>query len=387
MPRPKAAPEGKASDSVPPEAAILLRRCLSFSEQLPEIMDLRMRLLSGRAVWKYLFAAASETRLAPALFDRLRDRGLLPPVPKSAKGTLKAPAEILEKAYRINLDVRVRQADALVSIVRDLNDLGMEPILLKGARALWNDDVPWRTMRDLDLLLPGENADRAHQALLKDGFGPLPDMDERPRRHHLAPLFKDGFPGWVEIHRRGGNPYAEQFLSTRELAADARLVERDGARALVLPQAVQIWNGLVHYHFGHSGFARGLVDAKGLFEFASALSSLDEAGQTELKRLSHRDPAGLAAFDIWVAAAADCLGLEITLPWAVTYDAMAVWRTMDRRSRSTEPAQVRYPGYGEAARLGWNGARIRRLDPPWPLGPLSARVAAIRRLMPKIRRT
>lgn len=357
-----------------------LARCLAIAPTTEATGQLRFELLRPGA-WEPLFAAARAVRLTAPLASRLAERGLVPPRPRAVADGAMAPADVLAAFAEQHAARRAAQRRALVDLVGMLNGAGFEPILLKGARALWLDREPQRGMRDFDLLIPGAAAIEANAYLKTQGFAPLPEARERPNRHHLDLLFRDDLPGWIEIHRRGGNPYAEAFLPTREIVAAARPALRDGARAAVLPDAEHAWHGLVHHQFGHSAFARGTVDLKGLHEFCVGYHGLTGEQRRALRALARRDGAGLAALDLWLAIGHDLLALP--LDGGAAADALAVWARMRARLNA---APAGYPGYADTIRLGWASDRLRETGARGWGGRFVARARVVLRLTPKIRR-
>ncbi len=284
-----------------------------------------------------------------------------------------------------HFSVRTKQQASLINIINLLNGLAIHPILIKGARCLWAETDSWRTMSDLDILVPGARALDANRALMAEGYLPQPDAAHRPNRHHLDLLFRDDLPGWVEIHRRGGNPYAEQFLRTGEITERSVSVSQPGASARILPPAVHIWHGLVHHHFGHSGFARSTVDYKGLFEFTMGLSSLSVEEIEQIVALASRDAAALAAFDLWAAAAVELFGMPLPQGIALPKDAVAAWQKIRQRSYG-QAAAPKHQGYLEFISLSWDRQRAARVLPKPVLGTVATRCRVIGRLLPKMRR-
>jgi hypothetical protein len=363
----------------------LLARCLSLEPSIDDTMRLRTRLLSDITAWERLFEIALSLRMMPALAVRLRQRGLIPPQPRENGANRLTPAALLDGYWTQHLGMRASQAAALARIIAALNRNAIEPILLKGAVSLWLEANQWRTMRDLDILVPGPLAIKANAVLKAEGYLPRPDAIDRPNRHHFELLFRSDMPGWVEVHRRAGNRYAEQFLPTAEIAANSVPVEHALGCARIAPAAHRIWHGLVHHHFGHSGFARSTVDLKGLYEFAMALRVLPGDEVDELVKLASRDSAGLAAFDLWIAAAVDLLAMPIPAGLTHAQDARATWGRMKKQNLGQDP-EPKYRGYRSSIGLGWAGNRIKRITPVPPCRALSARLTVLNRLRPKLRR-
>ena len=150
--------------------------------------------------------------------------------------------------------------------------------------SLWVEGIPWRQMRDIDILVkPGETR-IAHETLASLGFRESPDAEDQRFGHHLPPLVRDGMPGWLEVHFRASNSKAEKYLRTRALWAASTPSVRDGARARVLPAPQHVMHGLVHNHFGHRSSSFGTINLKGLHEFAWAVAAMSAADQQALDR-------------------------------------------------------------------------------------------------------
>ena len=201
------------------EVLALLGQSLSFSTSPADLTALRLALFRDRALWSRLYDEASPLGLVTALVARSDARGLLPPAgddPQSLGNTLRAK-------WAGHLARRESLRAGLIEIVARLNARGIEPMILKGGQSLWTGEPQWRFFRDIDLLVPAGDAATAQAELIAMGFGPSREARERPGHHHLALLYRPDFPAWIEIHRKGGNRYAERFLSTRVLHETARI--------------------------------------------------------------------------------------------------------------------------------------------------------------------
>jgi hypothetical protein len=245
----------------------------------------------------------------------------------------------------------------LREILAVLNGLGIRPLLLKGARSLWEGRPSWRYLRDIDLLVPVDAVHPAQDALAAIGYGPDASLAERPDRHHLAPLYKAGFPGWVEIHRSGGNRYAERLLPTSELLAASAIAEGGGLSVRLLPPAMHLLHAAVHHHVGHGGDARGTVSLKGLYEFASAANGLTEEGKHWVVARSARHPRLAAMLEFWLAAAALLFRLPVETPFSIGDDAAA---RAEKTFLGDAHSLWKYPGYGDEIRMACAAERLRR---------------------------
>jgi len=195
--------------------------------------------------------------------------------------------------------------------------------------------------------------------------------------------------GWVELHRRAGNPYAEQFLTTSEIHSGCQAVETELGTALIPAKAHHIWHGLVHHHFGHRGFARGRLELKGLYEFAYSLETLDHDDWQALITLAARSSLAWASFQLWCAACIE--GLSANLPEKLSgqiapqaHQLAKVW--LDRWE--TQEAQSgQYPGYRELIDLAGTCEPSRRQQAHAPRSVLPPKLKAAWMLAPKLLRS
>ena len=378
-------PISQDMETAPPDFA-LLRECLSFSTNPERLRSLRIRLLSDRQTWEKIYYACEPTRLGPALHERLSAQALIPPSPAKPGDELLLPGQVMERIETVSMARRADLARGLLSVVKVLNNAGIVPLLLKGSRALWLDRSHWRQMRDLDLLVPEPDFAEAQSALAESGFSPDPEVAERPHRHHAPPLFHEDIPAAIELHRRAGNRYAEQFFPTAEIWSLSNEVQSDGLHVRILGDGDDVWHNLVHHYFGHSGFARGLVDLKGLFEFAAACSVLEEKEFGTLRANALRCACGLATLDLWLAAATEGLGLELPASQEIETDAMKAWERMRARQDGDLQSPVRYPGYRETLQLALSKPRVDAVSAHCNRAAARVRLAAVNKLLPKVTR-
>ena len=353
-----------------PQALRALAACLSFAA--PDAAALRVAV--ARVGADSLFALADLLGLKPALAMALRDKRAFADVPAFAlPDGRRSIARTMADEIGQHEERRTILAERLTEIVVACNAAGIEPLLIKGARSLWLGAPRWRAMLDLDILAAGGEAERV-QALLKTiGYAEPAGLAERPRRHHLSPLVRRDAPGPIEVHRRAGNRYAEPLLPTPELEAVAELrIGAGGGRARILPAPHHALHALVHHHVGHGGDVRGLVEVKGLYEFAGEAAGMDAKERAVTIERARRHPRLLAALDLWVAAARDLFAAPLEAPFAACADADARWRRDFARMTGARSSRWKYPGYGEELAMSLDAARAARVEPD---GGLFARLA------------
>ena len=280
--------------------------------------------------WSVAIAAAQDAKLAAVFARASLDQGLFAGLPRlSGPDGSATPPLWAEQCWSAHLHRRTTLRQRLIEIVGRLNNAGLTPILLKGARSLWTGVPEWRMMSDLDVLVPGaSNAATAQSILRSAGFSTHADAAFDKDFHHEDNLYRDDLPGWVEIHRAGASWRAEALLPTAELEAIGEPVGVDGATARVLPKPIDLIHNLAHHHYGHWEAYNGRLAPKALFEFAGTLSQLDSGERGTLARRVARSPMLLSMLELWLAAAEDMFGLAVTAPLGVPADARQRWRTL-----------------------------------------------------------
>ena len=334
-----------------------LCRCLSFSTRQGDLSDLRQRLASGG--WSAVLEEAKARWLQGALAAAARQKGLTAGIPATSLPDGRVTiTRALADAEAHHSDLRSRKLDRLCELTLILNRAGIAPILLKGARSLWTGSPQWRAMGDLDLLTPGRAREAQHLAIAA-GYALDPLYSQHPENwHHEVNLYRPDLPGWLEFHERAAMHRADLLLPTTFLEAQSIAVEgRGGAVARVLPAPVDLLYCMVHHHISHRGDKFGLMNLKGLYEFAGAVAGLDTAGQTALYELATRHPRLLAIFDLWLAAAHDRFDLPAPMGLPVQPDAMRRWRAM----AGQEERRGNYDGVLAEFALGFSGPRLRRI--------------------------
>lgn len=301
-----------------PDVLTAMESCLSLSDDAATVAR-----KVGAVGWEAVLATAEELRLAPAVVARLRDKQAVPGVPAVTlpSGVSTVTARIAH-IWQSHLDRRRQLETGLVELVAALNRVGLEPVLLKGARSLATGAPAWRSMRDLDLLLFGRGAMRAHEVALGLGYRPAAASTEKAGKHHFQPLFRDDFPGWIEVHQKAASHRAEGLLPTRPLERMTAEVRFAGVSARILSAPAHTLHAVIHHHVGHRGDKSGCIDRKGLFEFCADMLAMSETEREEMLALAGTHPRLLATLDFWVAASRAAYGMPVELPFMLYPDAV-----------------------------------------------------------------
>jgi len=325
----------------------LLYDCIRLDAGAADADELKRRI--AEVGWEALLAEAEWPRLTSVLVRAITRLGLAPPIPAMTlpDGRMTI-TKLLAEREADHLGRRSAMRDRLNEIEAVFEREGISAVVLKGGRSVVTGAPDWRSLRDLDLLVPPQLAQKAQETLV--GMGYRQSGDPRPRlvHHHLHELYRDDMPGWIEIHRRAGQSRVEALIPTGELLAAAT-----GGRIGVLPQHLHVLYGMVHHHIGHRAVKRAAISAKGLYEFAAEIAALsDDEGAALLER-ARRHPRLLAVLELWIAAANERYGLPRGIPLVAADDAVRWWQAV----RDDQPAAR---GISLELKAATDGARMRR---------------------------
>ncbi len=248
--------------------------CLGCCNEPDYNDELRSTIKSGNWRWEDVVYIANTELVTPALWVALENRQL----------TEQAPADVgdyLCELHHLNTTRNARLRAQAMEIVRRLNAIGIEPLLLKGAAGLFVEtfgDPGSRVMADLDLLVPRSVAQDCWDTLHAAGYGPIRDSRDRldaglhpidyDHHHHLRPLHRPGDYATVEIHRAALLKAHIRLLPDAMLWNNAEPVrEADIAMSVPAPTH-RVLHSLVHCAFADRYYAHGKIPLRAFHELA-----------------------------------------------------------------------------------------------------------------------
>jgi hypothetical protein len=178
--------------------------------------------------WECLIRIAEEEMVLPALHARLQELGKLSYLPAEVTDFLSAVEELNEERNRAIF------AD-LATVSALLNNVGIEPVLLKGVGYCLTGvyaNPAMRYLMDVDLLIPEAQLPTAVDVLLQNGF----DWDRNDQlgrfRHHHPPLRRTGSVSF-ELHHTLGMGVCKSLLPASEVLEQSVRQDLEGARVRV----------------------------------------------------------------------------------------------------------------------------------------------------------
>ncbi|MEA2641256.1 MAG: hypothetical protein QOF51_2650 [Chloroflexota bacterium] len=194
--------------------------------------------------WDRFVAEACNHGLAPMVHAGLAS--LNTPFPSEARAALRA------RAIRDTVHHAALFEPALRSTLGVLGEAGLHPIALKGSALAYlaYPKPTYRTLSDIDLLVPFDRLDQAADCLIRNGYQryeqSLPDGHQ-----HLPPFITPDGRFVIELHHHvlaEANPYV---LDMRGFWARSQQRELAGVQATVLAPTDILLHVCIHLAFGH----------------------------------------------------------------------------------------------------------------------------------------
>jgi hypothetical protein len=196
-----------------------------------------------------------------ALWSEFGHKGLLGLLPDDLR-------EALREIHRLNSLRNQRIMNQTAEIVGRLNDLGIEPLLLKGAAFLCGDlflDRGSRFLSDIDILIPPDRLASAVEGLDALGYRTLPRPDVflcrfTPKvipQHHLPAMGRPEDEAILEVHATLCPPAELNLVGIEEAWNAAERVEVEGLRFQVLSATHTVLHNLQHSEINHGCYLRG----------------------------------------------------------------------------------------------------------------------------------
>jgi hypothetical protein len=247
------------------DALLLLCDCVSsWNNSRDQVETLRNKLLSGNIRWEHLVEAANQHLLCPALYGALKHKGLLSSIPTDLR-------EYLQTLNDHNGERNGRLADHAEETIHFLNELSVEPVLLKGTANLLSGlylDQSMRFISDIDMLIPENRMIDCIRKLNDSGYhflGPH-EADRWKTHHHCAPLIKRNSNFQIELHRELVHKQHRPLIDASSVLKDSVCLKIGMANARIPSLSHRIIHNAVHAQLTDRSYSSGIIQLRQLYD-------------------------------------------------------------------------------------------------------------------------
>lgn len=150
----------------PKETLWFVGKCLSLSNNPEKTTSIRKLIQSGKLNWNSLVYQSSNQLMIPALYLNLHRNNLLDELPADLSSYLK---EITDLNRERNQSI----LNQINRLTKQLNENHLKPVFLKGTAHLIDGlyvDIAERMIGDIDFILQENEAYKAYQILIENGY-------------------------------------------------------------------------------------------------------------------------------------------------------------------------------------------------------------------------
>ena len=201
--------------------------------------------------WAELFKLAHDHQVLPMIFEAVYSC----PAAKHADPQMML---FFRRQTMRSVMLQAMKTSEFLAMMKHLRNADLTPCVVKGiiCRNLYpNPDH--RNSGDEDVLIPPEQYERCHEALLAFGMTPA-DQEQAWESAYEVPYGKPGSPLYIELHKHLFPPESDAYGDFNRFFAQMELVEQEinGGKVLTMAPTDHFFYLICHSfkHFLHSGF-------------------------------------------------------------------------------------------------------------------------------------
>ena len=179
--------------------------------------------------WAALFQLAQAHHVLPMIFEAV----YACPAARCADARL---MQMVKRQTMQSVMMQAMKTGELLALVKHLKAAGVTPCVVKGAvcRSLY-PSPDHRISGDEDVLIPPEQFERCHEAMLAFGMRPA-DPQQDMQATHEVPYGKPGSPLYIELHKHLFPPDSDAYGDFNRFFADAHAHTTEIVVVDILPQ-------------------------------------------------------------------------------------------------------------------------------------------------------
>jgi hypothetical protein len=262
--------------------------------------------------WKILFQLADGFRVLPALYVALERREILGSLDKEVY-------DFLEGVYELNLQHNQLLKREALFVIRLLNSIGIQPILLKGMAGLLSnlyEDEAERIIGDIDILVNLSELPVVLEEMLDHGYICELEICDQVfnsnfHKHELT-LMTESWSVKIDLHVRPmGASGSKAFISTDDASDRAEVVNLDGAHFLLPSPMFRLMHNFYHAQYLDRSYLESNINLRQLIDWVKLWrcygSMIDISSMEKKLRIHHQ----ASSFRLYVLNAERYLGMPI----------------------------------------------------------------------------
>lgn len=243
------------------EAYLFIGFCLSLLVRSDRLSTFVAKFKSDRMNWPLIVTISSRQMVTPALFSSFKAHGL--------EGVLDPEIRnYLSIIHQLNLERNETILKEVYQLVSRLNEIGVQPTLIKGAAHLASGlykDPGARIMSDIDILVPESLLMTCVEKLKSIGYDSKKPFDGELRSHHFPRLFHPNRGAGVEVHRW---PTHKNEIKAKDVLQESSLWDVNGKQFRIPSREHSVMIDILHAHTGSYRFFPGQVNLRASMDYA-----------------------------------------------------------------------------------------------------------------------
>lgn len=274
--------------------------------------------------WEAFIRFAEKERVLPALYRLLQRADVRSNIPTDLMGFLGSVEEMNGERNRAILA-------ELGTVAKLLNEVGIEPVLLKGSAYLVKGvyaNPARRYLGDLDLLVPAKSLQTGIQVLARHGFGWNSEDRLGHFRHHHPPIRRPGAVP-VELHHSLGMGSCSVILPAQEVLSSSVRHEFLGAIVRIPSPEHLMVHLVMHSQLQHPYQERIWPPLRAMYDFTLVQRRFENSLDWNHVERRFREAGHAGLFALHVTYIRETL--RASIPLAVPVTGMTCIRGLRRR--------------------------------------------------------
>lgn len=205
---------------------------------------------------------ANNMLVTPTLHDAIVDHHAYAEIPSDIRAYIRL-------VRHLNSERNSHLKTQAIAAIRSLNDVGIEPLVIKGAASLLTESserLGLRMMADLDFVIDPNDLSRGTAALLRAGYH---FSFEDEGSHACATLYRPEDAGCIDLHHRLPGPAG--ILEQLDLVDAEEWVEIDGVRARIPSATARVAHLVIHDMIHDRRLRAGTMDLRHLLDVSTLI--------------------------------------------------------------------------------------------------------------------